>query len=97
MSMGDVASTSGSSNNFTRRAPVVVPAASAFFTPTVPGLPSGQAVSLASGYLPARPPKAGSTEPQDDAHLYFVLERARHLASKKRLIIWFNGGPGCSR
>lgn len=90
----DLQWSSRASNNLTGRDSV--PAASTFFTPSVPDLPSGQAVSLASGYLPARPPIAGTTEPQDDAHLYFVLERARHLASKRRLVIWFNGGPGCS-
>lgn len=83
-------------SNLTRRDPPVVPAAATFFIPSVPDLPAGQSVSLASGYLPARPPKTGSQEPEDDAHLYFVLERARHLPSKRRLIVWFNGGPGCS-
>jgi carboxypeptidase D len=85
-----------SHTNITGRAPPLAPSAATFFTSTVPLLPSGQSVALASGYLPARPPRAGSTTPADDAHLYFVLEKARHLPSKRRLIIWFNGGPGCS-
>lgn len=85
-------------DNASVRAPasIAVPAASTFFTASVPDLPPGQSVSLASGYLPARPPKAGESTPKDDAHLYFVLEKARHLAKKRRLILWFNGGPGCS-
>lgn len=83
------------SSSHAKRA-VEVPAAATFFTSSVPLLPAGQSVSLASGYLPARPPKAGTTGPADNAHLYFALERARHLPSKRRLIVWFNGGPGCS-
>ncbi|UZJ57061.1 hypothetical protein CBS101457_006381 [Exobasidium rhododendri] len=80
----------------TERAPPLAPSAATFFTSSIPLLPSGQSVSIASGYLPARSPPAGSSQPADDAHLYFVLERARHLPSKRRLIVWFNGGPGCS-
>lgn len=71
------------------------PSAASFFTSSLPLLDHDQPLSLASGYLAVRPARSGG-EPAEDAHLYFVLERARHLAKKRRLIIWLNGGPGCS-
>lgn len=78
-----------------RRAPVVPPAAS-FYVPQIPLLPptsaSSPPLTVSAGYLPARPPAAGGQGPAGDAHLYFVLERARHVADRRRLIIWFNGG-----
>ena len=72
-----------------------IPSAASFFTPSLPLLNQEQALSLASGYLPARPPTSDG-QPANNAHLYFVLERARHVTSQKKLIIWLNGGPGCS-
>lgn len=82
-----------SPRNWTKRANV--PSAASFYTPSLPLLDGTQYVGLASGYLPARPPNGLHAEPMDDAHLFFVLERARHLGKKRRLIIWLNGGPGC--
>lgn len=75
----------------------VRPAAADFYMPSLPLLDEkNEHVELASGYLPARAPKPGQTDPADDAHLYFVLERARHLGRRRRLVVWLNGGPGCS-
>lgn len=71
------------------------PSAATFFTPSLPLLNHDQPLSLASGYLPARAPITGD-QPANNAHLYFVLERARHVTTQKKLIIWLNGGPGCS-
>lgn len=64
-------------------------ASAQFYVPQVPTLPDAAArFQLYAGDLPAR---AG-----DGAALYFQLHRARHTAGRRRLIIWFNGGPGCS-
>lgn len=78
-----------------------IPRASDFFVPTIPSLPdSNTRLTVYAGHLPARDPAPGSATgtdaPRNLAHLYFLLLRARHTADKKRLIIWFNGGPGCS-
>lgn len=76
-----------------------VPAAADFYVKAVPSLPDSQSLLVYAGHLPARP---GSPGPQDDAHLYFLLEKARHLGGnsskpgKRRLVLWLNGGPGCS-
>ncbi|PWY99105.1 alpha/beta-hydrolase [Testicularia cyperi] len=83
---------------------IPVPAASTFHVPGLPDLhgeSSSSAVThplqMSAGYLPARPPKQQyGTEPKDNAHLFFLLLRARHTPSKRKLIVWFNGGPGCS-
>ncbi|PWN49971.1 alpha/beta-hydrolase [Violaceomyces palustris] len=83
------------------------PPASSFFVPWIPDLhndpnspsssSSAHPLRLSAGYLPARPPlNPTDTSPKDDANLYFLLLRARHTPSKRKLIIWFNGGPGCS-
>ncbi|KAK0539947.1 Cell death protease [Tilletia horrida] len=53
----------------------------------------GPRLQTYAGYLPAR---ASSAPNYANAHLYFVLQRAQHIGSQRRLIIWFNGGPGCS-
>ena len=95
-----------------QRRAVSLPSAASFFVPGLPDLhddPSSSSsnasnastphpLHMSAGYLPARPPRRGSSDstPADDANLYFLLLRARHTPPKRKLIIWFNGGPGCS-
>lgn len=71
--------------------PVPISPAAAYFVPTLPLLPPASSLHTplfqSAGYLPARAPGAG-TGPAGDAHLYFVLQRARHTAEKRRLIVW---------
>lgn len=70
-----------------------LPPAAAFFVPEVPDLPlggEGRQFELEAGYLPARP------EGRDNAQLYFVLQRAAHRPRRRKLVVWLNGGPGCS-
>lgn len=63
--------------------------AALFYVSSIPTLPDASArFQLYAGDLPAR---RGA-----DAALYFQLHRARHPTGPRRLLIWFNGGPGCS-
>lgn len=48
-------------------------------------------LSLFAGHLPSTAPHSSS-----DAHLYFLLARNKHIPKRERLVIWLNGGPGCS-
>ncbi|TNY19757.1 Alpha/Beta hydrolase protein [Rhodotorula diobovata] len=73
-----------------RRAPL--PAASDLFVPRLPGLPDGAQLSLFGGLLPSTPP----TSLTSDAQHYFLLARNKHIPKRERLVIWLNGGPGCS-
>ncbi|GAA5914223.1 hypothetical protein JCM8208_001524 [Rhodotorula glutinis] len=68
-----------------------LPTASDLFVPHLPGLPRGAQLSLFAGLLPSTPPPSSS-----DAQLYFLLARNKHIPKRERLVIWLNGGPGCS-
>ncbi|GAA6004277.1 hypothetical protein JCM10207_000646, partial [Rhodosporidiobolus poonsookiae] len=72
-----------------------LPTAADLFVGRLPGLDDSR-LALFAGNLPstvtANPPSARDS----DAHLYFLLARAKHLPKRERLIIWANGGPGCS-
>lgn len=34
--------------------------------------------------------------PKHHGNMFFWLFKNRHIANRQRLVIWFNGGPGCS-
>ena len=70
-----------------------IPSAASFFVSSVPTLPDAiYKFQIYAGDLPARP----SSHSAENAHLYFMLHKAKHRADKQRLLIWMNGGPGCS-
>lgn len=79
---------------------VETPSAADFYVPTLPGLdqdPNNHPVHIYAGHLLADPTSSVATpSKQVLPHAYFVLLKARRTADKERLIIWFNGGPGCS-
>lgn len=74
-----------------------VPPAAVYYVPSLPGLPADahEPFDTYAGYLPARADGADG-KPADNAHLYFVLHRAMRRSANRRLVVWFNGGPGCS-
>ncbi|KAK4049619.1 Cell death protease [Microbotryomycetes sp. JL221] len=50
-----------------------------------------------AGHLPSAPPQTGGVKDTDsNAHLFFFMVKAKHIADTERTILWFNGGPGCS-
>lgn len=68
-----------------------------FYIPSLPGQPSSSSLTLYGGHLSFSPPDAPNpSNDQDDAYGFFFLNRARHIAHKQILMIWLNGGPGCS-
>ncbi|KIO32858.1 hypothetical protein M407DRAFT_13851 [Tulasnella calospora MUT 4182] len=79
---------------------VEAPSAADFYVPTLPGLdqdPNHHPVHIYAGHLLADPSSSVATPTKQVLpHAYFVLLKARRTADKERLIIWFNGGPGCS-
>ncbi|GAA5908210.1 uncharacterized protein JCM6883_004309 [Sporobolomyces salmoneus] len=71
-----------------RRAPISsLPTASDLYVSSLPGLETLK-TTLFAGNLPV--------SSDSDAHLYFLLARNKHIPNRQRLVIWLNGGPGCS-
>ncbi|KAK3112346.1 Cell death protease [Teratosphaeriaceae sp. CCFEE 6253] len=58
-----------------------------YFIPALPGAP-----------LPLLHQYAGHIEvtPAHHGNLFFWLYKNRHIANRSRLVLWLNGGPGCS-
>jgi carboxypeptidase D len=75
-----------------------VPSAASFFVPSLPGLPSLSAhgLSLFAGNLPATIQSLPQPSDQDLAHLFFLLTTNKHIPKRQRLLIFLQGGPGCS-
>lgn len=79
------------------------PTAASFYIPTLPGLPADSTLTLFGGHLPSTVTSSsilgidddGSDDPSD-AHLFFFLAKAKHIDQSQKLVIWLNGGPGCS-
>ncbi|KAL8283118.1 hypothetical protein RQP46_005896 [Phenoliferia psychrophenolica] len=68
-----------------------LPSQADLYVPHMPGLASSSGLSLYAGNIPVTEPTSLS-----DAHLYFLLTMNRHIPNRQRLLIWLNGGPGCS-
>ncbi|KAF8314741.1 alpha/beta-hydrolase [Clavulina sp. PMI_390] len=82
-----------------RQRPAIPPSAASFYVPTVPSLtrnPDSPPLHVYAGHISSDPKAKTSPATDITAQLFFVLTKARRTADKERLIIWFNGGPGCS-
>jgi carboxypeptidase D len=55
---------------------------------SLPGQPPGPLLKQFAGHIPVTPEHHG--------HLFFWLYKNRHIANRSRLVLWLNGGPGCS-
>ncbi|WAR55789.1 hypothetical protein PtB15_6B532 [Puccinia triticina] len=71
------------------------PNASDFYVPSLPGQPKDSQLILYAGHLSFSPPES-TIEPEKDSYGFFFLNKARHIANRPVLLVWLNGGPGCS-
>ncbi|KAJ7682213.1 Alpha/Beta hydrolase protein [Mycena polygramma] len=77
---------------------IVVPSAASFYVPSLPDIHQDpeHPLTIFAGHLPSDPDASKYDSKTVTAHLYFVLVKNRRVADKKRVMFWFNGGPGCS-
>ncbi|KAJ7248493.1 Alpha/Beta hydrolase protein [Mycena rebaudengoi] len=82
----------------TTAAPTDVPSAASFYVPSLPDIHQDPEHPLAifAGHISSDPDAAKLDAKIVSAHLYFVMIKNRRVADKKRIMFWFNGGPGCS-
>ncbi|KAI5477048.1 carboxypeptidase D [Pseudohyphozyma bogoriensis] len=74
-----------------------LPSAAELYVSRLPGLDDESTSSLYAGNLPSTvPSNPPNPETDSDAHLYFLLATNKHIPHRERLVIWLNGGPGCS-
>lgn len=71
--------------------------AASFYVPRLPAQPQDVELPVMySGHLPASYSlQDGSKDAQSDAHLFWLLVKAKHIADRQKLVIWFNGGMLC--
>ncbi|KAJ7771009.1 Alpha/Beta hydrolase protein [Mycena maculata] len=82
----------------TNAAPTDIPSAASFYVPSLPDIHQDpeHPLTIFAGHLPSDPDASKLDPTAVTAHLYFVMIKNRRVADKKRLMFWFNGGPGCS-
>lgn len=69
-----------------------------FYIPSLPGL-KDSSLTMYGGHIPSAPPVNGVKDTDSDAHLYFFMLRARHIADTERTVFWCvlgerHGGQG---
>ncbi|GAA5887724.1 hypothetical protein JCM6882_001510 [Rhodosporidiobolus microsporus] len=95
-SAGSSSAREHSSNPSKRQRQRGLPTAADLWVKDLPGLPADSKLALFAGNLPSTATSNPPTARDSDAHLYFLLARAKHLPKRERLVLWLNGGPGCS-
>jgi len=93
--LSDRATTSESSSATSKPNSKLQPSASDFYVPSLPGQPKDSQLILYAGHLSFSPPDS-TIEPEKDSYGFFFLNKARHIANRPVLLVWLNGGPGCS-
>ncbi|KAF7335334.1 Pheromone-processing carboxypeptidase KEX1 [Mycena sanguinolenta] len=83
---------------YAHAAPTDIPSAASFYVPSLPDIHQDpqHPLQIFAGHLPSDPDASKYDSTTVTAHLYFVLVKNRRVADKKRIMFWFNGGPGCS-
>ncbi|KAF7302245.1 Carboxypeptidase [Mycena indigotica] len=79
-------------------APTDVPSAASFYVPSLPDIHQDpeHPLTIFSGHISSDPNEDKVDSKTVTAHLFFVMIKNRRIADKKRIMFWFNGGPGCS-
>ena len=65
----------------------------------LPGLERGDGLpsfGMDAGYVPVRGTESATGTPKDFAHVFFWRHGAMWPQRRRKLILWLNGGPGCS-
>lgn len=79
------------------------PTAASFYMSSLPGLDPESSLTLYGGHLPSTvtsdtpaddvaKQQSGDADGGGDAHLFFFLAKAKHIAEREKLVIWLNGG-----
>ncbi|KAI8458931.1 putative carboxypeptidase KEX1 precursor [Phakopsora pachyrhizi] len=91
----DSGSTSTSSLSSTSSS---IPNAADFYVHSLPGQPEGSNLVIYSGHLPFSSPDSDSKKEDERAQSkgFFFLNKANHIGNRQILMVWLNGGPGCS-
>ncbi|KAJ9643763.1 uncharacterized protein PV06_09055 [Exophiala oligosperma] len=59
-----------------------------YYVQSLPGQPDGPLLKMHAGHI--------EITPEHNGHLFFWHYQNRHIADRRRTVIWLNGGPGCS-
>lgn len=59
-----------------------------YYIHDLPGAPPEPRLDMYAGHL--------EITPEHHGNMFFWLVKNRHIANRKRTVLWLNGGPGCS-
>ncbi|KAL9613969.1 MAG: hypothetical protein Q9167_001518 [Letrouitia subvulpina] len=59
-----------------------------YYVKSIPGQPDGPLLKMHAGHI--------EVNPEHHGNLFFWHFQNRHIANRRRTVLWLNGGPGCS-